>query len=74
MKLELPSNMKSSSFVAKLPKAMAASMLPGYIESSKPFNRRIHHDVAGARMLTMPKLYRDGEDYMSTRVKMRSRR
>ena len=57
-----------------VPKAMAASMLPGYIESSKPFNRRIHHDVAGARMLTMPKLYRDGEDYMSTRVKMRSRR
>lgn len=54
-------------------KEMAAAMMPGYVETHKPFNRRLHHEVAGARVLTVPKLYRDKADYMHLRYQMRAR-
>ena len=56
------------------PNEMAGTLSPRDLEARKPFHRRTQHDVAGARVISVPRLYLDKSDYMSTRYAMRTTR
>ena len=56
-----------------VPNHMAGSYTSREIAEQKPFNRRLHPDVAGARVLSIPQLYKDGLDYMSMRFQNKRR-